>query len=102
MKTILRKSAIAASLIIALAAASFQSHAENGSLDNEITSNVSVAIKVKNAVGAAFVIKNEKGTVVYEGTVKNNKTFYIPGRKLGAGTFYIQVANAATHTFQVQ
>jgi hypothetical protein len=101
MKNSFKKSAIAASLLFVLAAASFKSQAQEVTSFNDTYTNVSVAITVKNADGAAYVIKNEKGLVVYTGRIKNNKTFHIPGRKLGVGTFYFYVGNQVYQTFEV-
>jgi hypothetical protein len=100
MKNILRQSAIAASLIFALAASSFKANATK--LVYERSTNPSIGITVANAVGASFVVKDKKGNIVYEGKVASDKTFYIPTGKLGSGTFQFFIGQLAIQTFIVK
>lgn len=101
MKTIIRKSAIAASLIIALAASSFQATAQN-SLIYRMAQNDAIGITVDNATGANYTVKDEKGNIVWKGTVKSDKTFYIPTRKLGKGNYRFFIGHMAIQQFSIQ
>lgn len=77
MKTIVRKIAIAAAFILAVLTSSFNANAQEDNLVYERSANPSIGITIPNAVGASYLIKNQKGTIVYEGKVKSDKTFYI-------------------------
>jgi len=102
MKTIIRKTAIVAAFIFAAATSSFKANAQEDNLVYERRSNPSIGITIPNAVGASFLIKDQKGTIVYEGKVKSDKTFYIPTKKLGTGKFYFYVGSIAVQSFQVK
>lgn len=102
MKTIIRKIAIAAAFMFAVVTSSFNVNAEEKSLVYERKFNPSIGITIPNAVGASYLIKDHKGTVVYQGKVKNNKTFYIPVKKLGKGKFYFYIGSVAVQSFLVK
>ena len=102
MKTFARKSATALTLILALAASSFNANAQEDKLVYERSSNPSIGITVDNAVGATYTIKDEKGGVVYSGKVKSTQTFYIPCSKLGVGTFHFYIGSLAIQAFQIK
>jgi hypothetical protein len=102
MKTIIRKTTIAVSLILALTASSFKAHAQNDKFVYRRSTNPSIGITIPNATGAPFIIKDKKGNIVYSGTVKSDKTFYIPTGKLGTGTFCFFIGSFALQEFQVK
>jgi hypothetical protein len=102
MKTLIRKSAIAASLILALAASSFKANAQDNKLVYDITQNSSIGIKVENAVGASYVIKDKKGNIIHKGIVKSDKTFYISISKLGKGEYQFQIGSLVLQEFIIK
>lgn len=102
MKTIIRKSAIAASLILALAASSFRAQAQDDKLIYDSAHNSAIGITVENAVGANYVIRDKKGNIIYRGTVKNGKTFYIPTVKLGKGEYKFQIGSLILQEFIIK
>ncbi|KAA5534930.1 hypothetical protein F0919_10040 [Taibaiella lutea] len=102
MKTIIRKTAIAAAFIFAVVTSSFNANAQEDNLVYEINSNPSIGITIPNAVGASYLIKNQNGAIVYKGQVKSDKTFYIPTKKLGTGKFCFYIGSLAIQSFQVK
>jgi len=102
MKTFIRKSVIAASFAIALLAANFPTHAQDEKLVYNQSSNSAIGVKVENAVGASFVIKDKKGNIVHRGTVKSDKTFYISTAKLGKGEYQFQMGSLVLQEFVIK
>lgn len=102
MKTILRKSVIAATLALTLAASSFSTNAAGNTLVYDRESNPTIGITVENATGANFTVKDKKGNVVLQGTVKNDKTFFIPTGKLGKGTYRFFIGHLAIQEFTIK
>ena len=86
MKNIIRKSVVAASLILAIAASSFNANAQGRPVYDRSV-NRSIGITVENAIGTGYVITDQKGNVVLDGTIKSSKTFFIPTGKLGKGVY---------------
>lgn len=101
MKTLLRNSVIAASLLLTFAAATPAIAQDNVPVYNK-AANRSIGITVANATGASFVIKDQKGTVVYQGTVKNDKTFFISTGKLTRGTYRFVVGSLVLQEFVIK
>lgn len=102
MKIIIRKTLTAACFIIAIAASSFKSHAQDGKLVYDKSANPSIGITVDNADGASYVVKDKNGNVVLQGRVKSNKTFYIPTAKLNAGVYQFFIAGTALQDFVIR
>jgi hypothetical protein len=86
MKNIIRKSVVAASLILAIAAGSFNANAQGRPVYDRSV-NRSIGITVENAIGTGYVITDQKGNVVLDGTIKSGKTFFIATGKLGKGVY---------------
>jgi PKD repeat protein len=102
MKTFIRKSVIAATLLLAVAASSFQGNAQDEKLIYNQNHNSTIGITVENAVGANYVIKDKKGNIIYKGTVKSDKTFYIPTAKLGKGEYKFQIGSLVLQEFIIK
>jgi hypothetical protein len=102
MKTLIRKSVIAATLLFTIAASSFKANAQDDKLVYQRKINTSIGITVANATGADYTIKDKKGNVVHRGKVKSAKTFYIPTGKLGTGTFCFCIGNLLIQEFEVK
>jgi len=100
MKTLLRKSAIAAALLMTLAASAVQAQ-DNVPVYLKAT-NPSIGIAVANATGASFAIKDQKGNVVLQGTVKNDKTFFISTGKLNKGTYRFVMGSLVLQEFIIK
>ena len=100
MKNIIRKSVIAATLALTIAASSFSAKAEALVYNRE--SNPTIGVTVENATGAAFTVKDQKGNVVLKGTVKSDKTFFISTGKLGKGTYKFFIGNLAVQEFTIK
>lgn len=102
MKSFLRKSVIATTLVLSIAASSFSAQAQNNTLVYDKDLNPSIGITVANAAGAAFTIRDKKGNVILQGTVKNDKTFFIPTGKLGKGTYQFFIGGLAIQEFIIK
>lgn len=102
MKTIIRKTVTAAAFIIAIAASSFSANAQGGKLIYNKNTNPSIGITVENATGASYVVKDEKGNIVLQGRVKNNKTFFIPTAKLNTGAYQFFIGNLPVQEFSIK
>ncbi len=102
MKTIIRKSVIAASLALTLAASSFSAKAQTNTLVYDRENNPTIGVTVANAVGASFTVKDKKGNIVLQGTVKNDKTFFISTGKLGKGTYKFFIGQLAIQEFTIK
>ncbi len=63
----------------------------SGVINNYITGHTFGITPTENMKGASYQIINEKGILVYSGTIHSPKTFYVSARKLGSGisTLYI-------------
>ncbi|PSK94326.1 hypothetical protein [Taibaiella chishuiensis] len=101
MKTIIRKTVIAASLLLSLTAASFNTFAQDRPVYDRSV-NPSIGIKVENAAGAGYSITDQKGNVVFNGRIAGNKTFYIPTGKLSNGTYRFLVAGNVFQEFVIK
>lgn len=101
MKNLIRKSVIAASFVLAIAASSFHAYAQD-KLVYEKASNSVIGITVANATGAGYVVKDKKGNIVAQGTVKNDKTFFIPTAKLRSGVYQFFISNLAVQEFVIR
>jgi len=102
MKNIIRKSVIAASFVIAIAASSFKANATENKLVYDKSQNAKIGITVENATGASFTIKDKRGNVVYQGKVKSDKTFYIPTDKLAKGEYQFQMGILVLQEFVIK
>lgn len=102
MKTIIRKTVTAAAFVIAIAASSFSANAQDGKLIYNKNTNPSIGITVENATGASYVVKDEKGNIVLQGRVKNNKTFFIPTAKLNTGAYQFFIGNLPVQEFSIK
>ncbi|WP_162903022.1 hypothetical protein [Taibaiella koreensis] len=102
MKTLLRKSLIAASFVMTLAASAFPAMAQDNIPVYLKAANPSIGIAVANATGASFAIKDQKGNTVMQGTVKNDKTFFIPTSKLGKGTYRFVMGSLVLQEFIIK
>ncbi|WP_157976839.1 hypothetical protein [Taibaiella helva] len=100
MKTLLRKTAIAAALLMTLTASAVQ--AQDNVPVYLKAANPSIGITVANATGASFAIKDQKGNIVLQGTVKNDKTFFIPTGKLNKGTYRFVMGNLVLQEFIIK
>ncbi len=101
MKNIIRKSVIAASLLLSLTAASFNTNAQDRPVYDRSV-NPSIGIKVENATGTGYSITDQKGNVVLGGTIAGNKTFYIATGKLGKGTYRFLIAGNVFQEFVIK
>ena len=101
MKNLIRKTALAASLILAVAATSFKANAQD-KLVYDKTHNTAIGITIANATGADYVIKDKRGNIIYRGTVKSDKTFYIPTSKLGKGEYQFQIGCLVLQEFVIK
>lgn len=102
MKTLLRKSAIIAATFIMLTASVFSTQAQGTKLVYNKTYNRTIGITVENATGAAYAIKDKKGNIVLQGTVKSDKTFFVPITKLNTGTYQFYVGNYPIQEFIIE
>lgn len=64
------------------------------------TSNVGITPNEK-AKGATYEILNERGTVVYRGTISSTRTFYISTYKLGSGVSTLFINGVVVRQFVV-
>lgn len=101
MKTIIRKTVIAASLLLTLAAASFNTYAQDRPVYDRSV-NPSIGIKVENVTGAGYTITDQKGNIILGGTITGNKTFYIPTGKLAKGVYRFVIGNIVWQEFVIR
>ncbi len=101
MKNIIRKSVIAASLLLSLTAASFNTNAQDRPVYDRSV-NPSIGIKVENATGTGYSITDQKGNIVFNGRIAGNKTFYIPTGKLNSGTYRFLVGGNVFQEFVIK
>jgi hypothetical protein len=99
MKPFIQKTAAIVLLTVTFLATSFTGNAQK--LVYKKTYNSSIGITVENAAGASFTIKDKTGTVVMQGKVKDNKTFYIPTGKMNTGDYKFYIGNMAIQEFSV-
>ena len=102
MKNIIRKSVIAASFVIAIAASSFKANAQDDKLVYDKSVNPTIGITIENANGATYLIKDRKGNTVYKGTVKGDKTIFISTLKLSKGEYRFQLGNHVLQSFEIK
>lgn len=102
MKTFIRKSAIVAASLLIMATSVFNVLAQDTRPVYNKAYNRSIGITVANATGAQYVVKDKKGNIVLKGTVKSDKTFFIPIAKLSAGTYHFYVGNYSIQEFIVE
>lgn len=100
MKNIIRKSAIAASLVLALAASSVQ--AQSNTLVYDRKANSAIGISSDNAVGCNYEIKDKKGNVVASGKIRSAKTFYINTGKLNKGFYRFSINGSILQEFIIK
>ncbi len=101
MKNIIRKSVIAASLLLGLAAASFNTYAQDRPVYDR-TVNPSIGVKVENVTGVGYTVTDKKGNVVFNGKIADNKTFYIPTGKLAKGLYRFMIGNMVWQEFVIR
>jgi len=102
MKTLIRKSAIVAASFLIIAATILNVQAQDTRPVYNKAYNRSIGITVANATGAEYVVKDRKGNIVLKGTVKSDKTFFIPISRLNAGTYHFYVGNYSIQEFIVE
>lgn len=102
MKTLLRKSVIAATLLMTFAASAVPALAQDNVPVYRKAANPSIGITVANAAGAGYTIKDQKGNVVLQGTVKDDKTFFIPTGKLTKGTYRFVMGSLVLQEFIIK
>jgi hypothetical protein len=102
MKSFIRKSVIVATLLLAVTASSFTAQAKSNKLVYDRSVNSSIGIRVENASGATFVIRNHKGAVVHQGRIKNNNKFYIPTNGLGRGSYSFVIGDTVLQEFVIR
>jgi hypothetical protein len=102
MKTFIRKAAIFTSLALTIAASSFTAAAQENKLIYSKTNNPAIGITINNATGASYSIKDKTGKVVLTGTVKNNKTFFIPTGNLAKGTYRFVMGSLVLQEFEIR
>ena len=101
MKSIIRKSIVAATLLLAVTASSFSVQAKSSRPIYDRSVNSAIGITVENATGAKFEIRNSKGEIVHTGRVKSNNKFYIPTSKLGKGTYSFVIGDTILKEFVI-
>lgn len=102
MKTLLRKSAIITASLLLIAVSVFNVQAQDTRPVYNKAYNRSIGITVANATGAQYVVKDKKGNIVLKGTVKSDKTFFIPISRLTAGIYHFYVGNYSIQEFIVE
>lgn len=102
MKTFIRKSVIAASFVLVIAAASFGANAKNNTLIYDRAHNTSIGIAVEHGTGAEYTIRDQKGNIVLQGLIKSNKTFFIPTSKLKSGSYLFSLGNVVLQEFVIK
>lgn len=102
MKTFIRKSLIAVSFVLASAISAFNANAKSNTLVYDRTHNTSIGIAVEHATGAAYTIRDQKGNIVLQGRIKNNKTFFIPTSKLKSGSYQFSLGNMILQEFVIK
>lgn len=102
MKNIIRKSVIAASFVIAIAASSFKANATENKLIYDKSVNPTIGITIENANGATYTVKDEKGNIILSGKVKGDKTLHIATSKLQAGTYKFYIGGNAVQAFEIK
>lgn len=101
MKTIIRKSATAAALLLTLAASSLSAQAKSSCPVYKRSLNSKIGVSVENATGAKYKIRNSKGEVVLEGQVKDSGKFYIPTGALAKGVYHFMIGNMVWQEFVI-
>jgi hypothetical protein len=102
MKTFVRKSIIAASFVLAIAASAFNANAKSNTLVYDKAHNTSIGIIVEHAIGAKYTIRDKKGNIVLQGRIKDNKTFFLPTSKLNSGTYQFFLGNMVLQEFVIK
>jgi len=100
MKPIIRKTVLAATLVLALAASSFPVNATDNPYDNQVYYTTYIAIR--NASKDSFTIKDAAGNIVLSGKITNKKNFTIKAEKLSTGTYQLYMGDVLTKKFDVQ
>ena len=100
MKTIVRKTAIAASLIIALAVSSFTTvNAGKTIYDNEVYQTTNITIRSTNE--NTYTIKDVFGNVIEKGAIKNKQNVSIQ-TQLPEGTYVLYLGDKLVKEFEVK
>jgi len=102
MKAFLRKTAVAAAILLSATSFSFTANAQGEKLVYHKDNDAAIGITVENATGAEFVIRDKKGRVVHRGIVKSARTFYISTEKLNKGDYQFQIGNLVLQEFSVR
>ena len=102
MKNIIRKSVIAASFVLAIAASAFNTNAKSNTFVYNKAHNTSIGITVEHATGAEYIIRDKKGNIVLQGRIKNNKTFFISTSKLNSGVYQFFLGNMILQEFVIK
>jgi phosphate-selective porin len=102
MKTFIRKSVITISVVLAATVSAFNATAKNNTLVYDKAPNTSIGIAVEHATGAEYTIRDQKGNIVLQGRIKNNKTFFIPTSKLKSGSYQFSLGNMILQEFVIK
>ncbi len=102
MKTIIRKSIVTATLLLAVTASALHTQAKSSKLVYDRSVNNTIGVTVENATGARFEIRNSKGNTVHEGKVKSSNRFYIPTSGLAKGTYQFVIGNTTLREFVIR
>jgi hypothetical protein len=102
MKTFIRKSLIIASVVLATIVSALNAHAKNNTLVYDKTHNTSIGIAVEHATGAEYTIRDQKGNIVLQGRIKDNKTFFIPTSKLKSGSYRFSLGSMILQEFEIK
>jgi hypothetical protein len=102
MKTFIRKSVITVSVLLAATVSAFNVNAKNNTLVYDKAHNTAIGIAVEHATGAEYTIRDQKGNIVLQGRIKNNKTFFIPTSKLKSGSYQFSLGNMILQEFVIK
>jgi hypothetical protein len=101
MNTILRKSAIAASLVLALAVSAFKASANENKLVYEKELNPNIGITIEHADNTTYAIKDKNGKIIAKGVVKGKKTIVVSTSNL-SGEYKFEMGNKVVQEFVVK
>lgn len=102
MKIFIRKSLVAASLTLTIAASAFNTNAKNNTLVYDKALNPAIGITVEHATGAEYTISDKKGNIVLQGRIKSNKMFFIPISGLNSGAYQFSLGNVVLQEFAIK
>ncbi len=101
MKTIIRKSVIAAAFLFTIAAGSFKANAQGRPVYDRSV-NRAIGITVENAIGTGYAITDQKGNIVMDGRITSSKTFYVPTGKLAKGVYRFLIGGSVFQEFIIK